>query len=135
MSKKDELLVSATSITASVAPTASARVLLRPIDGGVLAAIGGLMDGGRVSSVTGQQGYTEGIIFPVFAAAVIGGVSLTGGCGNMLGAATGVVLLGLVQNILDLGNVSSYWIDAINGAVILIALVLARIVGGQTTAE
>jgi len=105
------------------------------VAGGVLAAIGGLMEAGRVSSVTGQQGYGEGIIFPVFAAAVIGGVSLRGGRGNLLGAATGVVLLGVVQNILNLGNVSSYWIDAINGSVILIALLLARIVGGQSTAE
>jgi simple sugar transport system permease protein len=105
------------------------------VAGSVLAAVGGLMEAGRVSSVTGQQGYGEGIIFPVFAAAVIGGISLKGGRGNLFGAATGVVLLGVVQNILNLGNVSSYWIDAINGTVILIALLLARIVGGQTTAE
>ena len=105
------------------------------VAGSVLAAIGGLMEAGRVSSVTAQQGYGEGIIFPVFAAAVIGGVSLKGGRGNLLGAATGVILLGVVQNILDLGNVSSYWIDAINGTVILIALIMARIVGGEASAE
>ena len=105
------------------------------IAGSVLAAIGGLMEAGRVSAVTGQQGYQEGIIFSVFAAAVIGGVSLKGGRGNMVGAASGVILLGLVQNILDLANVSNYWIEAINGAVILFALVLARLVGGESTAE
>jgi simple sugar transport system permease protein len=105
------------------------------VAGSVLAAIGGLMEAGRVSAVTSTQGYGEGIIFPVFAAAVIGGVSLKGGRGNMVGAASGVILLGIVQNILNLANVSSYWIDAINGSVILIALVLARIVGGQATAE
>jgi simple sugar transport system permease protein len=103
--------------------------------GSVLAAVGGLMEAGRVSSVTAQQGYGEGIIFTVFAAAVIGGVSLKGGRGNLIGAATGVVLLGVVQNILNLDSVSSYWIDAINGTVILIALVLARVVGGKATAE
>ena len=48
------------------------------VAGSVLAAIGGLMEAGRVSAVTGQQGYGEGIIFSVFAAAVIGGVSLQG---------------------------------------------------------
>jgi simple sugar transport system permease protein len=105
------------------------------IAAGMLAAVGGLMEAGRVSAVTGQQGYGEGIIFPAFAAAVIGGVSLKGGRGNMLGAATGVLLLGLVQNILNLGNVSSYWIDAINGTVILVALVTARLVGGKATVE
>ncbi len=85
--------------------------------------------------MAGTQGYGEGIIFNVFAAAVIGGVSLRGGRGNMLGAASGVVLLGLVQNILDLGNVSNYWIEAIDGAVILLALIMARVIGGEVTAE
>jgi len=105
------------------------------VAGGVLAAIGGLMEAGRVSSVASTQGYQEGIIFNVFAAAVIGGVSLRGGRGSMLGAACGVVLLGLVQNILDLGNVSNYWIEAIDGGVILLALMMARVVGGEVTAE
>jgi simple sugar transport system permease protein len=105
------------------------------VAGSVLAALGGLMEAGRVSAVTGQQGYGEGIIFSVFAAAVIGGVSLKGGRGNMIGAASGVILLGLVQDILDLANVSNYWIEAIDGAVILFALILARIVGGESTAE
>lgn len=105
------------------------------VAGSMLAAVGGLMEAGRVSAVTGQQGYGEGIIFSVFAAAVIGGVSLRGGRGNMIGAASGVILLGVVQNILDLANVSSYWIEAIDGAVILFALFLARIVGGESTAE
>jgi len=105
------------------------------IAGSVLAALGGLMEAGRVSAVTGQQGYEEGIIFSVFAAAVIGGVSLKGGRGNMVGAASGVLLLGLVQNILDLSQVSNYWIEAVTGSVILVALILARIVGGEATAE
>jgi simple sugar transport system permease protein len=105
------------------------------VAGSILAAIGGLMESGRVSAVTGQQGYQEGIIFSVFAAAVIGGVSLKGGRGNMIGAASGVILLGIVQDILDLANVSNYWIEAIDGAVILFALFLARIVGGESTAE
>jgi simple sugar transport system permease protein len=105
------------------------------VAGSVLAAIGGLMEAGRVSSVTPQQGYGEGIIFAVFAAAVIGGVSLQGGRGNMVGAASGVILLGLVQNILDLENAPNYWIDAIDGGVILFALLLARVIGGEASAE
>jgi len=103
--------------------------------GSMLAALGGLMEAGRVSAVTGTQGYGEGIIFTVFAAAVIGGVSLKGGRGNMVGAASGVILLGLVQNILDLANVSNYWIEAIDGVVILFALIMARVIGGKETAE
>ena len=105
------------------------------VAGSMLAALGGLIEAGRVSAVTGQQGYGEGIIFEVFAAAVIGGVSLKGGKGNMAGAATGVVLLGLVQNVLDLANVSSYWVEAIDGAVILVALFMARAIGGEAAAD
>jgi len=101
----------------------------------VLAAIGGLMEAGRVSSVVPTQGYGEGIIFPVFAAAVIGGVSLQGGRGNMVGAASGVILLGLVQNLLTLENAPNYWVDAIDGGVILFALILARVIGGEASAE
>jgi simple sugar transport system permease protein len=105
------------------------------VAGSMLAAIGGLMEAGRVSSVVASQGYNEGIIFAVFAAAVIGGVSLQGGKGNMVGAASGVVLLGVVQNILDLENAPNYWIDAIDGGVILFALIMARVIGGEASAE
>jgi simple sugar transport system permease protein len=105
------------------------------VAGSVLGALGGLMEAGRVSSVASTQGYGEGIIFTVFAAAVIGGVSLRGGRGNMVGAASGVILLSLVQNLLDLENAPNYWIDAIEGGVILIALILARVIGGETAAE
>jgi simple sugar transport system permease protein len=105
------------------------------IAGSVLAALGGLIEAGRVSSVTGDQGYQEGIIFSVFAAAVIGGVSLRGGRGTMLGAASGVILLGLVENIINLSNTPNYWQLAINGGVILFALALARVVGGESSAE
>jgi len=105
------------------------------VAGSILAAIGGLMEAGRVSSVAPTQGYGEGIIFPVFAAAVIGGVSLQGGRGNMVGAASGVILLGVVQNILELENAPNYWIDAIDGGVILFALILARVIGGESSAE
>ena len=39
------------------------------------------------------------------------------------------------EPVTDLANVSNYWIEAIDGAVILFALVLARAVGGESTAE
>ena len=63
------------------------------------------------------------------------GFAFTIGRGNMVGAATGVILLGVVQNILDLENAPNYWIDAIDGAVILVALILARVIGGEASAE
>jgi simple sugar transport system permease protein len=93
---------------------------------GSLAALAGLMTAGQVDAVTANQG--NNLIFTVFAAAVIGGISLDGGRGRMLGAFTGVVLLGLVQNVLVLSQVNTFWIDAADGAIILIALLLARVV-------
>src|SRR5713226_5223840 len=95
----------------------------------VLAAIAGLMQAGRVTAVTAGQG--SNLIFGVFAAAVIGGISLDGGRGRMIGALTGVILLSLVTNILTLSNISSTWIDAVDGAIILIALGLARLIGTE----
>ena len=94
---------------------------------GMLAGLAGLMIAGQVVAVTANQG--NNLIFTVFAAAVIGGVALEGGRGRMVGAFTGVVLLGLVNNVLVLRNTSTFWIDAANGAIILIALGLARVVG------
>ena len=94
---------------------------------GALAALAGLMTSGQVVAVTANQG--NNLIFTVFAAAVIGGIALEGGRGRMFGALTGVVLLGLVQNILVLSQIQTFWIDAANGAIILIALGLARVVG------
>jgi simple sugar transport system permease protein len=95
----------------------------------VLAALGGLMESGRVTAVTAGQG--SNLIFGVFAAAVIGGVSLDGGRGRMVGALTGVILLALVTNILTLSNISSTWLDAVDGAIILIALAVAKLIGRE----
>lgn len=99
------------------------------ITGGVLAALAGLMLTGRIASVVTSQG--QNMIFYVFAAAVIGGISLNGGRGRLLGALTGVLLLGILQNVLTLAQIPAFWIDAVYGAIILVALVLARITGGS----
>ncbi|MGC9665376.1 ABC transporter permease [Planosporangium sp. 12N6] len=94
-----------------------------------LAALGGLLLAGRLASVAAAQG--SGDIFTVFAAAVIGGVSLGGGKGSMFGAFTGILLLYMIQNVLTLGGVPAQWISALNGAIILVALVLSRITSGK----
>jgi simple sugar transport system permease protein len=96
---------------------------------GVLAAIGGLVTTGYVGAISANQG--NGMIFTVFAAAVIGGISLDGGKGTMFGALSGVLLLGVVQNVLTLAQVPSFWIQAIYGAIILGSLMVARLAGGQ----
>jgi simple sugar transport system permease protein len=96
---------------------------------GVLAALAGLMTAGQVVAVTAGQG--NNLIFSVFAAAVIGGISLDGGRGRMVGALTGVILLALVRNILILSQIQTFWIDAATGFIILIALGLARLIGRE----
>ena len=100
----------------------------------VLAALAGLMTAGQDVAVTASQG--NGLIFTVFAAAVIGGISLEGGRGRMVGALTGVILLALVTNILNLlpsslSQFQTFWIDAATGLIILIALALARLIGTE----
>jgi simple sugar transport system permease protein len=99
------------------------------IVGSLLAALAGLMTAGQVVAVTASQG--SNLIFSVFAAAVIGGISLDGGRGRMVGALTGVILLALVTNILVLSQIQTFWIDAATGLIILIALGLARLIGTE----
>ncbi|NIJ06327.1 ABC transporter permease subunit [Frigoribacterium faeni] len=89
-----------------------------------LAAFAGLMLAGRLASVTSGMG--ENLIFSALAAAVIGGVQLTGGQGRIIGALMGVLLLGTLTNVLTLAGVPTFWINAVYGAVILFALLVGR---------
>ena len=66
----------------------------------------------------------EGFIFTVFAGAVIGGVSLKGGRGTMLGALGGVLLLSTIDRGLNLMHVSVFWIKVIQGLIILLAMLI-----------
>lgn len=97
------------------------------IIGGILAALAGLMLSGRIASVVTSQG--QNMIFYVFAAAVIGGINLNGGEGRLFGALTGVILLGILQNLLTLSQIAAFWVDAVYGAIILLSLIIARLSG------
>jgi simple sugar transport system permease protein len=99
------------------------------VTGSLLAALAGLLLSGRLASVASAQG--NGYIFTVFAAAVIGGISLNGGKGTMFGAFTGILLLFMIQNVLTLAGVPAQWIGALNGLIILVALTISRITGGK----
>lgn len=89
---------------------------------GVLAAFAGWILAGRLTNVINNLG--EGMIFEVFAAAVIGGISLQGGRGTMLGAFGGVLLLSAINTGLNLVEVSPFWIETIRGLVILVAMLI-----------
>jgi len=99
----------------------------------LLASLAGILLSGRLGAVTAQQG--SNLIFTTFAAAVIGGISLNGGKGSLAGALAGVLLLGIVTNILTLSQIASFWIDATFGAIILIAQVFARMAGGERSQD
>jgi simple sugar transport system permease protein len=97
--------------------------------GGLLAAFAGILYTGHYGSISADQG--SGWIFQVFAATVIGGVSLNGGRGTLFGALTGVLTLQLVVNVMTLAGVPPLWNQFLNGAIIIIALIISRFASGE----
>jgi ribose/xylose/arabinose/galactoside ABC-type transport system permease subunit len=89
---------------------------------GVLAGLAGLMSTGYTGVVPPLIG--EGQVFPAFAAAVIGGISLFGGRGKISGALGGVVLLGVIQAALNISGVPATQVQVVNGFVLLVAILL-----------
>lgn len=76
-----------------------------------------------------EQG--SGWIFQVFAATVIGGVSLNGGKGSVFGALTGLLTLQLVVNVMTLAGVPPLWNQFLNDAIIIVALIISRFASGE----
>jgi len=64
------------------------------------------------------------MVFEVFAAAVIGGVSMQGGRGNLIGALGGVLLISSIDSALTLTRVSSFWVETSKGLILLAAVFL-----------
>jgi rhamnose transport system permease protein len=73
-----------------------------------------------IASVEVASGYELTII----AACVIGGVSIAGGIGSVVGVLLGAIFLGVINNALPVINISPFWQMAISGAAILLAVVL-----------
>lgn len=95
----------------------------------VLAAIAGILYTVQYASVGQTQG--SGYIFTVFAACVIGGISLNGGRGSVFGALTGILLLKFIDQLLRSMQVSGTVIELITGTFILVALIISRIASGK----
>lgn len=89
---------------------------------GFLAAFAGWMLLGRLETSISTLG--EGMTLETVAASVIGGVSLRGGLGSVGGAFAGVMLLSVIDNALNLMDVNPFWVQAIRGFIILIALLV-----------
>jgi simple sugar transport system permease protein len=97
----------------------------------LLAGLAGILMTGRLDSAVTTQG--QGIIFSAFAAAVIGGVSLGGGRGTVVGLVSGVLLIGVINNLLTLAQVPSFYVQASTGAVIIVAAVLTTIASHRSS--
>ena len=80
---------------------------------GALAGLGGVILTGRLDSA--QPIAATGLELNAIAAVVIGGASLFGGRGSMLGTILGVLLIGVINNGLTLHNVEPFWVQFIQG--------------------
>lgn len=92
---------------------------------GLLAALAGLVLMSRVGAASPTAG--TGLELQAVAAVVIGGASLAGGRGSVLGTCIGVVLLGVISNTLNLLNVQTYYQSVATGAVIAIAVISGEV--------
>jgi inositol transport system permease protein len=89
---------------------------------GLLAGLAGILLTSRIT--TGQPNAGAGFELDAIAAVVIGGTSTTGGKGSMIGTLIGVLLIGVINNSLDLLNVTSYYQQVVMGIIIIGAVVL-----------
>lgn len=89
---------------------------------GATAGIAAIILLGRLDSATPNA--AMGTELQVIAAVVIGGTSLFGGKGSMIGTLVGVLLIGIINNGLTLLNVSSFWVQFVQGALIFLAVLL-----------
>jgi len=98
------------------------RVIVFMISG-AMAAIGGIIFAAQVNSVA--LTFPPGnLLLNAIASAVIGGVSLFGGRGEVRGALLGAILIGTLQNGLNTLNISNGWIYIVTGLVLLAAVTL-----------
>ena len=91
---------------------------------GVLAATGGLLVTARLDSAQPNAGMSYEL--DAIAAVVIGGTSLSGGKGTILGTVLGAMIIGVLNNGLVLLNVSPFWQQVIKGVVILLAVIIDK---------
>ena len=89
---------------------------------GALAAMGGLVLAARTSAALPQAGV--GYELDAIAAVVIGGTSLTGGVGSVAGTLLGALIIGTINNGLDILGVSSAYQQIVKGGIIVVAVLL-----------
>jgi ribose transport system permease protein len=87
---------------------------------GVTAALGGVVLSSRLMS--GQPNAGQGFELDAIAAVVLGGASITGGRGHILGTLVGALMLGVLDNGLNLMGVSPYMQRVLKGVIIILAI-------------
>jgi ribose/xylose/arabinose/galactoside ABC-type transport system permease subunit len=94
------------------------------------AGLGGILYVGQLGAVSRLLGF--GLEFQVYAALMIGGYSiLRGGVGSPIGGALGFLVIAGAANILDLSGISPYYVNIIVGSLLLAAVLLDRLRGGD----
>jgi ribose/xylose/arabinose/galactoside ABC-type transport system permease subunit len=91
---------------------------------GLLSGLAGIVLSARVMSASPATG--QGYELDAIAAVVIGGTKLTGGVGSIAGTIIGALIIGVMNNGLDLLNISSYWQLFVKGVIILLAVILDK---------
>lgn len=95
----------------------------------VMGALSGFCGVLWVAKFASAQGDTaSGYEMNVIAACVLGGVSIAGGSGKVSGVLLGTLLLGTLNNALPMINMSVFWQNAIQGAIILVAIIVNALV-------
>jgi len=90
---------------------------------GLMAGLGAIQQDGRLTAAVPTTDPNQ--MLAVIAAVLIGGMSLRGGEGGLLGTFLGCLFLGVIQNGLTLKQVSAFWQGTVTGAILLIAVGLA----------
>lgn len=88
----------------------------------VMAALGGVCIASKLQN--GQPAAAEGYEMYAIAATVLGGTSLSGGSGSVGRAMIGVAIIAVINNGMNLLNISSYWQKVVIGTIILLAVIL-----------
>ncbi len=97
---------------------------------GLLTGLSGFLLGGRLNSISSS---TAGLGYELdaIAAAIIGGTSMSGGKGSMAGTIAGVLVLGIISNVLVMWEVSANLQDTVKGIVIIAAVLIQRTANGK----
>ncbi len=105
-------------------PVDRVKLIVYMVSGG-LAALTGVLLAARLS--VGDATLGQGMELSVIAAVVIGGVSLLGGRGSILGLLLGAALIGVLQNAMVIIGVSAFWQQVVIGTTIIVAVMLDRL--------